>query len=95
MSPTPRADVAEELTYAAEANGIPVTILCPCRCENPQWPLRDDSVNEVGVGTTYVGPDGEELFFHNFCSRYEHTHQGFLDECDRVLGLQAMPGYGA
>lgn len=81
---TARADVGEELTYAAEEAGCPVTLIRPARTqEPPRWYLDSDRP-EFGIGTFYAH-QGEEMFYHLFESRSGQKTNLFLDVCRNVL----------
>jgi hypothetical protein len=92
---TPRGDVAEEYTYAAEAVGIEVDLVMPLRYDTapqryeweknqpPYWALAD-GMPVYGMGTTY-GREGKDLFYHNFQIRMEGQQEKFWRKCEDVL----------
>lgn len=60
---TPESDVAQLLTDAAAARGVPVHLIYPSGSVQPKWALSDKGM--FGIGTFY----GEMEFFHLFQSR--------------------------
>ena len=91
---TSRGDVAEEYTYAAEANKIAVDFVPPVRYDRdvyrydweqdrrPYWTLENELPN-YGLGTTY-GNDND-LFWHNFQIRVEGQQEQFWKKCEELL----------
>jgi len=91
---TSRGDVAEEYTYAAEANNIAVDFVSPVRYDRdvyrydweqdrrPYWTLENGLPN-YGLGTTYG--DGDDLFWHNFQIRVEGQQEQFWKKCEELL----------
>lgn len=75
---TERGDCGEELTYRWEENRKKVRFLWPSAVEQPMWKLTGGKV--FGYGTTY-----DDLFYHAFCSREQHTRERFLSKCDSIL----------
>ena len=75
---TLRGDVAEEITYACERLGIPITLLWPTAVEQPRWSLRPGL--SFGNGTTYGG-----AVFHAFSISKGDTVGIFLEKCRRIL----------
>jgi len=75
---TDRGDVAEEVTYACERLGIPVSLLWPTHVTTPKWTLRPDI--PFGLGTTFGG-----AVYHAFEISKGHTVGMFLDKCRQVL----------
>lgn len=75
---TCRGDVAEELTYRAEAKHHPIRYLWPTSCEVPKWHLQDDL--HFGRNTIY-----DNAFLHAFEIRMPEQQQAFLATIDRVL----------
>lgn len=91
---TSRGDVAEEYTYAAEANNIAVDFVMPLRYDRnvyrydwetdrrPYWTLENSNPN-YGLGTTY-GKEND-LFWHNFQIRVEGQQEQFWKKCEELL----------
>lgn len=75
---TERGDVAEELTYAAEAREVPVLLLWPTHCDEPKWQLTETL--SFGRNTVY-----EDLFLHAFEIREPEQQRAFLGTVSRVL----------
>lgn len=75
---TCRGDVAEELTYRAEAKNCPVHYLWPTSCEKPKWHLAGDM--HFGRNTIY-----DNAFLHAFEIRMPEHQQAFLAMIDRML----------
>lgn len=84
---TAHGDVAEEVTFRAEAVGVPLELLRPVRslCE-PLWALDGDDQPRYGMGT-FFGLDGFEVSYHNYQIRIPDAQQLFLDVCKAVLDL--------
>lgn len=90
-----RSDVAEEYTWAAEKNQIPLDLYMPMRYDSPPqryawegeqppyWALAD-GMPVYGMGTTY-GRDGKDLFYHNFQIRMPGQQERFWQKCEEVL----------
>jgi hypothetical protein len=76
-----RSDTGEEITWAAEEDGIGVAIMWPGSVEQPKWKLAKDMV--VGLGTSFVSEDGIPLLYHAFECRF--GYQRFLRKCEEVL----------
>jgi len=74
---TQRGDVGEELTYIAEAMGIPFTLSYPAHVVEPMWEL--DKGRKFGLGTTY-----DNGFYHNFFSRDPKTADMFITKCKQI-----------
>ena len=90
--PTRRGDVAEEYTYAAEANKVPVEIFLPLSyeeapAEKPYWDLQNESVPEAnrkyGRGTTFGLT--EPMFWHQFQSFHPGQQEKFMKKCEEIL----------
>jgi hypothetical protein len=75
---TQRGDVAEEVTFVAEARGVPVDFLWPSHSDDAIWELRDGK--RYGHGTTF-----EHAFWHAFEIRYPEHHRRFIARCEDVL----------
>jgi len=96
FAPTPRGDVAEELTYRAEESNIPVQILLPSKFDappirmqwetdtTPHWALAD-GMPPYGIGTTFVSDVGFELFWHNYQIFHAGQQERFLAKCKELL----------
>src|SRR5262249_46597806 len=82
---TPRADVAEELTYACELCGIPVSLLWPTHVTTPKWTLLPGIA--FGLGTTFGG-----AVYHSFEISKGHTGNMFLEKCRQVLAAPHSGG---
>jgi hypothetical protein len=76
---TRRGDVAEELTYRAEAKQVAIEFLWPTSCDAPIWHLTGDIY--FGRNTIY-----EKSFLHAFEIRKHEQQAAFLATVDRVLG---------
>lgn len=93
---TLRGDVAEEYTYAAEANSIEVDFVPPVRYDRdvyrydweqdrrPYWTLENNLPN-YGLGTTYGNDVEGDLFWHNFQIRVEGQQEQFWKKCEELL----------
>lgn len=91
--PTYRGDTAEELTYKAESNIIPLQILMPSKYDSDpydgtQWDLGTNKP-KYGVGTTFVNESGMEMFYHLFESRRLVHDYLFINKCKEVLEYAA------
>jgi hypothetical protein len=75
---TPRADVGEELTYAAEGKEVPIDYLWPTGSDDDIWELVPG--RRFGHGTVY---DGD--FWHAFEIRSARHHQKFIQRCEAEL----------
>jgi hypothetical protein len=75
-------DVAEEFTYACEAQGKSVKLWWPTSVETPRWKLTDDI--GFGIGTTY-----ENQFWHLFESRTDTNRARFIAKCAEILAQAA------
>jgi len=96
FSPNYRGDVAEELTFRAEENNIPVEILMPLRYDAPpirmSWEPKDappywdlaDGMPKYGIGTTF-GTEGNEMFWHMYQSFHPGQNERFLKKCEELL----------
>lgn len=85
---TPRADVAEEYTFAAEASNISVTYFMPLSfdeapAESPSWALKD-GMPVYGRGTTF-GMGANPVFWHNFQSFHPNQPEKFMKKCSELL----------
>ena len=95
---TQRADVAEEVTFRAEAQGVPLELFRPSRVlGEKQWALEASDQPQYGIGT-FFSFEGMEISYHNFQIRIPEAHRLFLDVCRAVLNRaataapQATPG---
>lgn len=75
---TKRGDVGEELTYRAEALGVPIRFLWPTSCDAPKWHLKDEI--QFGPNTIY-----DHKFLHAFEIRRPEQQAAFVATVDRVL----------
>ena len=94
--PNYRGDVAEELTFKAEENNIPVEILMPLRYDAPpirmDWEPKDappywdlaDGMPKYGIGTTF-GTENNELFWHMYQSFHPGQNERFIKKCEELL----------
>lgn len=85
---TPRGDVAEEVTYKAEEQGIPIEYLWPLSfdespAECPNWPLADGQP-VYGRWTTF-GLEGKPMFLHAFQIFHPGQQQKFWARCEALL----------
>jgi hypothetical protein len=86
---TPRADVAEEYTYAAEkSNIVPVDFYMPLRYDSKPsecdyWALKD-GMPVMGRGTTF-GIESEETFWHSFQIFHPGQQENFWKKCESIL----------
>lgn len=90
-----RSDVAEEYTWAAEQNGVPVYFSMPMRYDSPPnrfewekdqppyWALAD-GMPAYGVGTTF-GMNSVEMFYHNFQIFHQGQQERFQNKCLKLL----------
>ncbi len=93
---TTRGDVAEEYTYAAEANTVRIDLLSPVRYDRevyrydweqdrrPYWTLENNLPN-YGLGTTYGSEEHGDLFWHNFQIRVDGQQEQFWKKCEELL----------
>lgn len=88
---TARGDVAEEVSFRAEAMGVPLEMLRPLRSlGEPMWALDGDDQPRYGIGT-FFGLDGFEISYHNYQIRDPQSQQLFLDVCKAVLERHGRP----
>lgn len=77
-----RGDVAEEVTYAAEARGIRYRCLYPTTFEREPvegvWPLGN--YGYYGIGTTF-----ENTVYHLYQGRMGNNLQLFIDRCKEIV----------
>lgn len=89
--PTARGDVAEEVTFAAEARGVPLELFRPHRVLGDKcWALDGSDQPQYGVGT-FFHCGGVEVSFHNFQIRFAQSQALFLDVCRAVLERAGGP----
>jgi hypothetical protein len=96
---TKRADVAEEITFAAEKFGIPIDFYYPlCYDEKPAecefWTLKE-GMPVYGRGTTFgheqetrdnfLVKDSVPMFWHQFQSFHPGQQEKFWKKCEEVL----------
>lgn len=86
---TTRGDTAEELTYKAEENGIPIEMWMPARYEAAPveceyWPLAD-GMPVYGIGTTFTIPGIGDASYHNFQIRIPGNQKRFASKCEAIL----------
>ena len=79
---TRRSDVAEEITYRAEASGIRYRCLYPSTFEREPvegvWPLGN--YGYYGVGTTF-----DNTVYHLYQGRMGNNIQLFVDRCNEIV----------
>lgn len=92
---TPRSDVMEEYTWAAN-NEIDIEYFIPSayarpphryeweKDQRPYWTLENGLPN-YGIGTTYKHDKFGDVFYHNFQIRERHYEELFWEHC--VLAL--------
>lgn len=96
--PTARGDVAEEYTYAAEKNKVPVEYFYPISfeeapAEKPYWDLQNESIPEAfrkyGRGTTFISdvPGGHHvpMFYHAFQSFHPGWKEKIPTRLEQIL----------
>lgn len=76
-----RADTAEDLTWAAEEDGVLVALLWPGHVEEKVWRLGKD--DWTGYGTTHVSSDKTPLVYHAYQARFGSNR--FINKCNEVL----------
>jgi len=86
---TYRSDVAEEYTFLAEDNGVPIEFYIPSRFdeapqEAPSWNLKD-GMPEFGRGTTFKSGNGVEEFWHSFQIFHPGQQEKFHKKCLSLL----------
>jgi hypothetical protein len=86
--PTGRGDVAEEYSYAAETNGVPLELVMPLSFDEPpaesaSWALRQ-GMPVYGRGTTF-GYDGRPMFWHQFQSFHPGQQPKFWRKAQGLL----------
>ena len=101
FNPNHRGDVAEEITFKAEENNVPVEIIMPLRYDAPpirmDWEPKDsppywdlaDGMPKYGIGTTFgfSGEDGsaQDLFWHMYQSFHPGQTERFVAKCEELL----------
>lgn len=95
FSPSYRGDTAEELTYAAEENGVEVELVMPRKYDapphyfgweenyTPYWNLAD-GMPRYGIGTTFANDLGD-TFWHNYQICQPGQQQRFWNKCEEIL----------
>jgi hypothetical protein len=81
--PTNRGDVAEELSWKSEEQGIPTSLLYPTHVIESRWPLQNNQM--FGIGTTYGTPQIPNMFFHTFEIRTQKNIEMFQQKCIQVI----------
>ena len=76
---TYRGDDTQELTHAAQEQGIEVMFLRFAHCEKPNYYWKLPNGKTYGYGSTY-----EDMVYHNFESRFAKVHY-FIDKCKEVV----------
>jgi hypothetical protein len=85
---TTRGDVAEEVTYAAEAHNVPLHFYMPISFEAapievPHWNLKT-GWPVYGCGTTF-GDQTTPVSYHAFQISHGRNVENFLAKCEAVL----------
>lgn len=75
--PTAVGDVGEQLTYACEEKGVPVTFIWPSKVDDARWPLTKNKW--FGLNAEYG-----QAFFHAFSIREDGNREKFLEYCRRL-----------
>jgi hypothetical protein len=82
FSETRRSDVAEELTYAAEAKGVRYRCLYPTHFEKEPvggvWPLGN--YGYYGIGTVF-----DETVYHLYQGRLGNNIDLFVERCNQII----------
>jgi len=79
-----RSDTSEELTWAAEEDGLKIGLMWPSAVEEPVWVLGPNGrYGRIGYGTTYQSSDGVPVVYHAFECRF--GCQRFLNKCEEVI----------
>ena len=91
FAPTNRGDIAEELVYIADSKNMPVEFFVPHSYEDLPflkfaWALKGD-MKPYGIGTTFMKPDGELMFYHLFESRTNLHVDKFINKCKTILDI--------
>lgn len=76
---TPNSDVAENVSYAAEAKGLPYRALYPVKCKEPMWRLGNYGM--YGIGTEFIGG-----IYHLYQSRMSENIKLFERTCEEIVG---------
>lgn len=92
---TPRSDVMEEYTWAADSE-IEIEYFIPSAYarpphrydwetdQRPYWTLENGLPN-YGIGTTYKHDKFGDVFYHNFQIREKHYEELFWEHCELAL----------
>jgi len=75
---TPDSDVAENVSYAAEAKGLPYRALYPVKCVEPRWRLGNYGM--YGIGTEFIGG-----IYHLYQSRMAENIRMFERVCEEIV----------
>ena len=76
---TDRGDNTQELTHAAQEQGIDVIFLRYSHCEKPNYYWKLPNGKTYGYGSTY-----EDMVYHNFESRFSKVDY-FIDKCKEIV----------
>lgn len=91
-----RSDVAEEYTWAAEHDNVPVELVLPLsyakapykynweKDQRPFWALKD-GMPVYGIGTTFGNDQYGEMFYHNFQIFHPGNQEMFWARCEKEL----------
>jgi hypothetical protein len=88
---TARGDVAEEVTYAAEANNVPYYFYMPLSfeaapIEAPHWNLKT-GWPVYGCGTTFADQT-TPVSYHTFQISHGRNKENFIAKCEQILHKQ-------
>ena len=98
FNPNHRGDVAEEITFKAEENNVPVEIIMPLRYDAPpirmDWEPKDappywdlaDGMPKYGIGTTF-GVDSVDMYWHMYQSFHPGQTERFWKKCEEILNV--------
>lgn len=75
---TENSDVAENVSYVAEAKGKPYRALYPVKCREPLWRLGNYGM--YGIGTEFIGG-----IFHLYQSRLAENVKMFERVCEEIV----------
>lgn len=83
LSETTNSDTAENLSYAAEANGVRMKALYPTKFENEpeEGVWRLNNYGFFGIGTVF----GDDQFYHLYQSRFDQNIELFAKRCEQIV----------
>jgi hypothetical protein len=76
---TNRGDVAEEITYKCQENGVNVYVIWPSHVVQPKWDLINDI--KFGIGTTY----SEKVYHQYQIIHGSENERIFINKCYSLL----------